>query len=409
MYDIASLELWQFRNYAQLNWQDIGQINVLLGLNGAGKTNILEAIYFLSHGRSHRCARESEMVRSGRGGHLDASEHDDYALGQGTRITLKTKNGETLTAKILPQEGGGRYQTQFLKNDKRCASRSEILGMLPTVSFTLDDLDILRGAPKDRRRWLDLACSQVNPRHIHYLQTWKKVIDQKRALLKNATFPEPTEDEWALLDVVNSQLAEVAYPILKTRLETLDILNAALPDIYTTMSGDASEGIPLLRYNHGGWAESPLPTQLAQAAWTQAAQRHLSSLAVNEFRREAVVWGVHRDDVKIGFAEDDHHWVDATTYASQGQQRSIVVALKLAELQMLEATLPASPIILLDDVMAELDGERQRHLLEVFPQSAQVFLTTPELQVPPHVLEHLSHRGVDLSVWRVESGRLVRV
>ncbi len=406
---IEQLDLWQFRNFAQLSWDGLNQINLIVGQNGQGKSNLLEAIYYLSHGRSNRSSRDTELIRHGRGGLLDATVDDPF-LGQGSRVALHLQGGLDLEARFQPDKvtsptgfTSQKWKTQFLIDSQRCKSRSEIIGRLPSVSFYLSDLDIVRGMPQSRRRWLDLATVQRVPLHLEHLQIWKKTISEKSALLKQMDFPTPQTEQVELLDVLNHQLAAVAWRILTNRLETLRLLQNHLPSLYQGLS-QGHDGTPTLTYALHNWTDGlSFLSSLSETEWVQACILHLREIMPQELRRQTVAWGVHRDDIGIHFVENAQK-VDVTTYASQGQQRSVVIALKLAELAMLEASLGKSPIILLDDIMAELDADRQAQLLQIFPQTSQVFLTTPYVDTQHQFHSLFAEKQSSLSAWQVESG-----
>jgi DNA replication and repair protein RecF len=409
---IESVDLWQFRNYAHLAWQGLNQYNLLMGKNGQGKSNLLEALYFLSHGRSHRSHRDHELVRHAQGGSLDATEEDPF-LGQGSRVVLQLQQASKLEARFLTDsvisaQGNPykKWKTQFLLDDQPCKSRSEILGRLPSVSFYLSDLDIVRGTPQDRRRWIDLATMQRDPFHLEHLQKWKHCLSEKNALLKQMAFPSPTPSTLDLMAVLNMQLATLAYPILSSRLQTLKLLQNTLPTLYTLLS-QGQDGIPVLTYQVHHWPEAleGLET-LAQADWIHACQTRLQTLLPQELRRQSTTWGIHRDDIELHFHQGKQR-ISIPTYASQGQQRSVVIALKLAEIALLEDCLPHPPVILLDDIMAELDAQRQAQVLQLFPKSSQVFLTTPYLNVKDHFQGLLNEQAQQLSTWTIEEGRII--
>jgi DNA replication and repair protein RecF len=408
---IERLELWQFRNFTQVQWNGLNQINLIVGQNGQGKSNLLEAIYYLSHGRSNRSSRDTELIRHARGGLLDPSVEDPF-LGQGSRVALHLAGGLSLEARFQPDKVTSptgfvsqKWKTQFLIDSQRCKSRSEMIGRLPSVSFYLSDLEIVRGMPQSRRRWVDLATVQRLPLHLEHLQVWKKTLSEKSALLKQMDFPSPQSEQVHLLDVLNQQLATVAWRILSERLETLRILQTHLPRLYQALS-QGHDGTPTVSYTVHNWPDAlTLLETVNEREWIQACLLHLREIMPQELRRQSVAWGVHRDDIGIHFVENAQK-VDVTTYASQGQQRSVVIALKLAELAMLENSLGKSPIILLDDIMAELDADRQRQLLHIFPQTSQVFLTTPYVDTHHHFHSLLAEKKTSLSSWQVASGEI---
>lgn len=359
---IQSLFLVNFRNYATLDATFSAGKNVFLGNNGQGKTNLLEALYFLSHTRSHRAGGDRELVRTGEG---------FSTISAGLRY--HAYDGETMLEARIRLDGE-RLKTVFRRDAQPIRSRSEVLGHLPTVSFFLPDLLLLRGAPEDRRRWLDAAIVQYDKRHLNALSDFQKVRQQKNRLLKS----EPDQVSREHLATWNLQLASTGARVTASRLAYLSRILAPAARTYQTLGGERE--VLGMQYQSGVLDELGVSLSNADAV-AEAVEnpailettllRQTEQRMSEEIRRGTSLVGPHRDDLRF-----DLDGMPADAYGSQGQQRSIVLALKLTELQCLSAHLREPPVLLLDDVMAELDPERQRLLVSGIPPESQVFITT---------------------------------
>ncbi|WP_373531462.1 DNA replication/repair protein RecF [Vampirovibrio sp.] len=363
---VQSLHLANFRNYSALSVTFSARKNIFLGNNGQGKTNLLEAIYFLSHARSHRTSSDRELIQTGqRFATISAQLTNHHYEG---RVQLESQ------VKVEDE----RLKTVFKVNGSPLRSRSEMLGHLPTVSFFLPDLLLLRGTPEDRRRWLDAAIVQYDKRHLLYLNEFHKVRQQKNKLLKSP-MEQISRDH---LSAWNVQFAAMGAKVIASRQTYLSMIEDLAALAYLELSdnreqltfkyqstvldmlapqnlADHSAGLP-----HG----APLPDVIELEA---ALMRLLDEKMNDELRRGTCLVGPHRDDI--------HFYLDglpADAYGSQGQQRSVVLALKLTELKCLSAKLQEPPVLLLDDVMAELDPDRQRLLVTHIHPESQVFMTT---------------------------------
>jgi len=419
---VQSLQLTNFRNYPTLDVSFSPSKNIFLGNNGQGKTNLLEALYFLSHARSHRTASDRELVRTG----------EPFA-----RVQIQLGNhhyeGRTqLEAQIKQEEG--RLRTVFKVNANTLRSRSELLGHLPTVSFFLPDLLLLRGSPEDRRHWLDAAIVQYDKRHLTYLSEFQKVRQQKNRLLKGP--PEHLSREH--LNAWNLQFAATGAKLTVSRLTYLAMIEHLSAIAYMELS-DGSEQLGLtyqsasldwlpstLTLRGGGDLRPPeTENQFETSVVTEAVVspvlgqinvpdvqslelamvRQLEDKMQDEIRRGTSLVGPHRDDIRFFLSG-----MEAEAYGSQGQQRSIVLALKLTELKCLNAKLQEPPVLLLDDVMAELDPDRQRLLVEHIHPESQVFMTTTHPSSSwQALLEHRPEEARDanpIAVFRVSQGIL---
>jgi DNA replication and repair protein RecF len=387
---VQSLHLINFRNYPELSVTFSPRKNIFLGNNGQGKTNLLEALYFLSHARSHRTSSDRELIRTG----------ERFATIQ-AQLTNHHYEGR-LQAEAQIKVEDERLKTVFKINASPLRSRSEMLGHLPTVSFFLPDLLLLRGTPEDRRRWLDAAIVQYDKRHLIYLNEFQKVRQQKNRLLKSP--PEQISREH--LSAWNLQFAATGAKVIASRQAYLSMIEDLAAIAYLELS-DGREKLTL-QYQSAVVDALTMDTQnaLADAAVLEVTLLQLLDAKMNdELRRGTCLIGPHRDD--IAFYLDG---LSAEAYGSQGQQRSVVLALKLTELKCLNTKLQEPPVLLLDDVMAELDPDRQRLLVEHIHPESQVFITTTHPSSSWQTLlerdseEMGAHR--DLIAFTVEQGSL---
>jgi DNA replication and repair protein RecF len=354
---VQSLHLANFRNYAELEVTFSARKNIFLGNNGQGKTNLLEALYFLSHARSHRTTTDRELIRTGQA-----------AARVSAQLTNHHYEGR-LQLEALVKIENERLKTVFKVNASPVRSRSEVLGYLPTVSFFLPDLLLLRGAPEDRRRWLDAAIVQYDKRHLLYLSEFQKVRQQKNKLLKG--MPEQISREH--LTAWNIQFAAAGAKVIASRLAYLSMIEDLAAVAYLELS-DGREKLTMAYYStvlERIRQENANPGVPDAVELEVALARQLEEKMSEEIRRGTSLIGPHRDDIHFYL-----NGMEAEAYGSQGQQRSVVLALKLTELKCLSAKLQEPPVLLLDDVMAELDPDRQRLLVEHIHPESQVFITT---------------------------------
>lgn len=360
---VQSLHLINFRNYPELSVTFSPRKNIFLGNNGQGKTNLLEAIYFLSHARSHRTSSDRELIRRGeRFATINAQLTNHHYEGR-------------LQAEAQIKIEDDRLKTVFKVNASPLRSRSEMLGHLPTVSFFLPDLLLLRGAPEDRRRWLDAAIVQYDKRHLIYLNEFQKVRQQKNRLLKSA--PEQISREH--LSAWNVQFAATGARVIASRQAYLSMIDDLAAIAYLELSDGRekltmryqSAVLEVLAREREGMGEPDLKALPDAVDLEVGLARLLDEKMNEELRRGTSLVGPHRDDILF-----DLDGLPADAYGSQGQQRSVVLALKLTELKCLNAKLQEPPVLLLDDVMAELDPDRQRLLVEHIHPDSQVFITT---------------------------------
>jgi DNA replication and repair protein RecF len=380
---ITELTLTNYRNITHFRGEFCAGQNLLVGHNGQGKTNVLEALYVLSNARSNRTASDKELIQHGQAFcTLTAHLH---------REALDLP--KTLEASFSQLPPSQRLKSQFKTQGNVLKSRSQVLGHLPTVSFFLSDLQLLRGTPEDRRRWVDTATAQLNPKHFSLLSSYNHIRQQKARLLKQDQAPAPEH-----LAVWNQQLADLGGQLMASRLAYLQQVQAPLQQTYANLCGP-TEGLTLAYAPKGLPEPAVLDASPSSESLTQALLVGLAQRTAEECRRGVCLVGPHRDDLQVCLLDNrvPEARYDATSFASQGQQRSIVLALKLVELQLLTQHCGEAPVLLLDDVMAELDLQRQGFLLAHLSPQSQLFLTTTHLQsdflkdLPPATQRQVFH------------------
>ncbi len=373
---IESLRLYEFRNYADTTVEFGPGLNVMGGRNAQGKTNLLEAVATLTLSRSPRAASSADLFRWGSTACLvEAHVHRlDGPADLGVRFTY-----DTATRHV------GRSATV---NGKPRPARS-LLGICPVVLFWPDDLLLVKAGPEGRRRLLDVVLSQLDPRAMAELHRYRRALEQRNALMRQlrdgggslsalASFEAEFIDAGARVRVARARLVQ-------------DLLHWAVPAL-VQLGGDG-EALGL-NYVAGGAVFDPTTGDVDQAR--SAISTRLQARRAEEVARGISLVGPHRDDVEVLLAGRP-----ARTAASQGQQRSIVLALKLAEVAHIRATADVSPVLILDDVLSELDETRRQSLLATVAESGiQVLVTTAE----PAALHGLG--GTEIHFFEVDAGSI---
>ncbi|HEY8417546.1 MAG TPA: DNA replication/repair protein RecF [Limnochordales bacterium] len=381
--NIRRLLLKDFRNYAHLDLEPAAGLNLLVGANAQGKTNLLESILFLAVFRSPRAAREAELIRWG------AEE------AQAACVLARGDTAGETTGRLevrLRQDG----PKTVLWNGSALRPQ-DALGILTAVSFFPDDLDLVKGAPAGRRRLLDVLLCQADGLYRRHLARLQRVLRHRNVQLRGL---QGHGRAAGLLEVWDEQLVAESVPILVRRARAVRRLGEWAAAVHSRITG-GKERLEL-RYQPFFAAEGPHEAAGPVAAWEEAdAVRSLMEAELRRRQAEEIARGVslvgpQRDDVR--FLIDG---ADARSFASQGQQRTAVLACKLAELEFLRAETGAYPVLLLDDVLSELDAARRAYLLEAVGETVQTFVTAAHLDPLP---EGLMGRA---RTFRVERGTAV--
>jgi DNA replication and repair protein RecF len=346
---LKTLHLRQFRNYQDQQVEFCAPKTILVGNNAQGKSNLLEAVELLSTLRSHRAARDRDLVREGE------------PVGQITATLERDTGPVDLT---LTLRSNGRRTVALNRESLR--RQLDFLGTLNAVQFSSLDLELVRGAPEQRRRWLDTLLTQLEPVYAYILQQYHQVLRQRNALLKAIQHSElkPQHSELSLWD---AQLATSGSRVIRRRARVLQRLAPLAQAWHQAISG-STENLEVT-YAPNVCLDEANPEQVQQAFLERIQQR-----AIAEFRQGTTLVGPHRDEVEFTINQ-----TPARQYGSQGQQRTLVLALKLAELKLIEEVVGEPPLLLLDDVLAELDLNRQNQLLNAIQDRFQTLITTTHL------------------------------
>lgn len=344
---IERLIIEDFRNYHRCDLLVNSGLNILVGRNAQGKTNLLESIHFLSTGRSHRTNNQADLIR------WDAA-------GFFLHVTVIKRNVSATIDFHLSRDRQRLLKINGLHENKL----SHLLGVLNSVIFDPDDLQLLKGPPALRRRFLDVEISQVSQRYLYALQQYNRVLAQRNMILKSAV----TKASRANLEVWTEQLVSFGARILAMRRQALSSLEGyAIPNL--TDISDGSEKFQLCYRPFGKKIEIGTQEETIRQQFWEMIKKEREQ----EYQRRQSLVGPHRDDFAC-LVND----VDVREFGSQGQQRSCVLALKLAELEYMRDMTGDYPVLLLDDVLSELDERRRAALLSRVDRGVQTFITGTE-------------------------------
>lgn len=353
---LQSLYLKNFRNYTD-QWVEFNAPKtILVGQNAQGKSNLLEAIELLATLKSHRTSRDRDLIQGGQETGLIKARLERNYVGQELALTLRQSGRKNLS---LNQENVRR---QF-----------DFLGVINAVQFSCLDLDIVRGAPEVRRHWLDTLLIQLEPVYSHILTQYQHILKQRNALLKKLRQQQEESEPVNTFDLEqlplwDQQLAEMGSRVSRRRARVLTRLAPLAQAWHQQISGQ-TEFLAIVYEPNVVWPEDD-PQSVQQAFLAKIEQRRMA-----EQQLGASVVGPHRDEIALSINQ-----TPAKSYGSQGQQRTLVLALKLAELSLIEEVVGEPPLLLLDDVLAELDLQRQNQLLAVIQDRFQTLITTTHLQ-----------------------------
>lgn len=341
---LTALRLADFRNYPALDFTPAPGLNVFVGPNAQGKSNLLEAIALLATGKSFRARREVELIRDG----MQLAEIAGAARIPAGAIVLRAS---------IQRTGGGARKT-FEVNGS-AVGFAGFLGRARVVTFVPADLGLASGGPALRRTFLNGALAQLSPAYYRDLARYGKIVQQKAALLRGAIGADR-----ALLLAYNDELLAPGAALMSARAAFVADIAAAARGVYERWPG-ARERLEI------AYAPNVAP---AGEGPRDALAAALAAHVETELRRKTTLVGPHRDDLRLTI---DGRPLDA--FGSQGQQRTAVLALKVAEYETMRARAGDAPILLLDDVLSELDAERAGGFLAAVGSFEQAFLTTTEL------------------------------
>lgn len=345
---LSELALKNFRNYEDVELSFSPKINVLIGENAQGKTNLLEAIYVLAMTRSHRTSSERELL---------TFKKENATI----RGTIERKLGK-LKLELILSKKGKKAKINHLEQ----ARLSQYVGQMNVILFAPEDLALVKGAPAVRRRFIDMEFGQIDPHYLHNLSQYRTILKQRNKYLKQLQSKKAAD--LVLLDVLSDQLAAFGAEIIARRLKFLDKLEKYAQEIQNNIT-QAKENLSF-EYEASISEVSEKSVDELYGALRQS----FADNSKKEIFQGTTLYGPHRDDVRFLI-----NMRNVQTYGSQGQQRTTALSVKLAEIELMKEETGEYPILLLDDVLSELDGDRQTHLLKTIQDKVQTFLTTPSL------------------------------
>lgn len=344
---IKRIGLKNFRNYQSLDIEIGEGVNIFYGQNAQGKTNIMEAVYMASTGKSHRTQKDSELIRW----------NDEDAR---IKIDFYKENDEKSIDIYLNKNAKKQVKLNGVKLNKI----SELIGNLNTVIFSPDHMKIIKEGPVERRRFMDIILSQVKPGYYYNLVQYLKVLEQRNKLLDEAG-----ENRAILktMDIWNDQLSEFGTKIIVARMDFIEKIS----DIAAVTHDKISHGKEKLEvlYNPTIACAGASPGDIRGSFL-----KELEKSAGVDLRRGSTHKGPHRDDLLFHI-----NGAEVKTYSSQGQQRTALLSLKISELKYVESETDELPVLLLDDVFSELDTERQKYLVD-FIRDIQTVITCTDVE-----------------------------
>ena len=353
---ISKVKIKDFRNYEEQEVELNKNINVFYGENAQGKTNIIEAIFLCSMGKSFRAKQDKEMIR----------------LNCNNAFVEVKYNKTDRDGKIKIQIGNRK---NILVNGVKIKKLSELLGNLNVVIFTPDDINILKGGPQNRRRFLDIMISQLKPNYMHNLSLYSKTLEQRNNYLRQIKEEQKLE---AMLDIWDEELVKYAIVISNYRKEFMEKIKNKIKKIHNEIT-DNKEDINIEYITECDEKEKYL-NLLKQ-------RRKLDII------KGYTTKGIHRDDFNIYINDRE-----LSVYGSQGQHRTAMLSLKLSEVNIVEEEIGEKPILLLDDFMSELDEKRRNHFLKKINDTQVIITCTDKIDI----------ENKNILIYNVKDGKVYR-
>lgn len=359
---IKSLELSDFRNYESLCIHFDRGVNILFGDNAQGKTNILEAIYVSATTKSHKSSKDKDIINFEKEeAHIRTYLEKDEIE---TRVDMHLRKSKTKGIAI---------------DGVKIKKAAELLGLLNVVFFSPEDLSIIKNGPAERRRFIDMELCQLDNFYLYNLNNYNKIVNQRNKLLKDLYYNPTLKDTLTIWD---SQLLSYGSKIIERRIQFIEQINGIIKEIHSNLSG----GKETLRIEY-----EPNIT-------IDAYEKELTYSQDKDIKLKQTTVGPHRDDISFMVKKaGEEKEIDIRKYGSQGQQRTAALSLKLSEIELVRKVTKDTPVLLLDDVLSELDSNRQNYLLNSIGD-IQTIITCTGLD------EFVNHRFEINKVFKVTNG-----
>jgi len=339
--NITKIELLNFRNYNKKIFRNLKKINMIIGTNGSGKTSILESIYICSIGKSFRTNIDSSIVNE---------KSSNY------KIKISTKENKITTKLELLYNRKGK-KTKINNNQTR--KLSEFIGKYKTVLFSPDEVKLIKDSPSCRRSYLNIQLSQLEKKYLKYLNDYNLLIKNKNDYLKKLCLNGNLDQKY--LDVIDDKIVELGIKIFNYRKKYIEEINESLKQI------SKKNKIELEYYSDFDKTEKEI-------------KKKIKSVRNKDIMLGMTIFGIHRDDITFLFNNNN-----SKEYSSQGQQKMIILFLKLAEVDIFMNKYNYKPILLLDDLFSELDKENQNLIINKLSKKTQIFITATDVKNIDHI------------------------
>lgn len=365
---VKSIKLINFRNYSNLDIELNSNLNIFLGKNAQGKTNLLESIYLCSSGKSYRTNRDKELIN------LDK---DKAYIG----LEVNKENHNKKIEIKFERDSSKRIRINKVETEKL----NDLIGQLNVVIFSPEDLKLIKEGPGERRGFIDNELSQIRPRYRYNINRYGKILIQRNNLLKSIQFDK---NKLKLLEVWDDQLATIGTEIIISRIDFIRKISQISQNIHKKITN----GIENLEISY-------LPSfsldEIDKESIKKVFEDMLKKSHTKDIERGSTEFGPHRDDLDILI-----NGISTRIFGSQGQQRSAALSLKLAEVELINLEVGEYPVLLLDDVLSELDYERRRFLISTFKDIQTIITTTDDIDVK-------EIEKINKSVFHIKEGRII--
>lgn len=347
---INNLKIKNYRNFKEINIKLNPFLNIFIGDNGQGKTNLLESIYLCSIGRTFRLNNENELI--------------NFDENKSIIEIFINKNNYDLNIELLLEKGKRKtVKINKVKLDKT----GEMIGVLNNVIFTPDDMRIIKGSPIERRKFINIDISQIKPKYKYLLNKYKKIITQRNNILKNYYTNLENKD---IIGIWNDYLIDIGTELIYYRNEYINNLKKYATIIYSDLSGKKEVLDIHYKCNIGNIYD------MDKKSIKNIFELKIKLNIQQEIQKCTSLFGPHKDDLIININKKECKY-----FGSQGQQRSAVLAMKLAEIEIIKDEIGEYPILLLDDVLSELDNKRKGYLINYIKNIQTVITTTDDIDL----------------------------